>query len=174
MMNTAFNFDNLDAIFDQVLPDYRHIQKWVQPAPALVTSQAYLKWYVLYPQALPITDEQVAQAQNFLLDEMKADRLKLRHEVGFVVLHRCSEMLIIYACTWRGNNEVWETLYHQDLTAGTPFKLFKREDTSPTFCVWVLPAVWHEQQAWVRYLQSSRDPGAKAAYVADQLLAGWV
>ena len=31
----------------------------------------------------------------------------------------------------------------------------------PTFCVWELGAVWHEQQAWSRYLRSSRDESAE-------------
>lgn len=26
----------------------------------------------------------------------------------------------------------------------------------PTFCAWELDAVWHEQQAWSRYLRTSR------------------
>ena len=28
--------------------------------------------------------------------------------------------------------------------------------------------VWHEQQAWVRYLLSTRDENAKVAYVNDR------
>ena len=165
MSSTPTHFDRN---FAQVSPDYQHDPKWMQPRPALATAEVYLKWYLVYPQALPITNEQVAEAQAFLLDEMKAERLQLKHEVGFVVLHRCPEFLIIYACTWRGNNEVWETLYHKNLVAGAHFKGLERENTSPTFCVWVLPAVWHEQQAWCRYLLSPRDHADKAAYLGDQ------
>src|SRR6266566_1231239 len=40
--------------------------------------------------------------------------------------------------------------------------------TAPTFSVWVLGAVWHEQQAWTRYLYSQRDDPAKYAYAQDQ------
>jgi hypothetical protein len=35
----------------------------------------------------------------------------------------------------------------------------------PTFCVWELGAVWHEQQAWSRYLRSPRDAAARQAYL---------
>src|SRR5260370_37373222 len=41
--------------------------------------------------------------------------------------------------------------------------------TAPTFSVWVLGALWHEQQAWTRYLYSQRDDPAKYAYAQDQL-----
>ena len=47
--------------------------------------------------------------------------------------------------------------------------MLERSSTTPTFCVWVLGAVWHEQQAWTRYLYSERDDAAKYAYVQDQM-----
>jgi hypothetical protein len=37
-----------------------------------------------------------------------------------------------------------------------------------TFCVWELGAVWHERQAWVRFLSSQRDEAAKLAYINDR------
>jgi hypothetical protein len=37
----------------------------------------------------------------------------------------------------------------------------------PTFCVWELGAVLHEQQAWIRYLRSARDGASRAAWLAD-------
>ena len=51
----------------------------------------------------------------------------------------------------------------------TGYKVTERENTSPTFCVWVLPTVLHEQRAWVKYLESSRDYRAQEAYLGDQL-----
>jgi len=30
----------------------------------------------------------------------------------------------------------------------------------PAFCVWELVPVWHEQQAWKRFLESARDEAA--------------
>ena len=35
----------------------------------------------------------------------------------------------------------------------------------PTFCVWELGAVCHEQRAWSRYLRSSRDAVARREYL---------
>jgi len=37
----------------------------------------------------------------------------------------------------------------------------------PTFCVWELGAVWHEQQAWSRFLRSARGAVAREAYLRD-------
>ena len=37
----------------------------------------------------------------------------------------------------------------------------------PTFCVWELGAVWHEQQAWSECLRSKRDEPPKQADLQD-------
>jgi hypothetical protein len=159
----------INHLFSQVSSTYQHQPKFVRPGPALVTNDVYLKWALIEPESLPITPTQVNEAQTFLLEELSAGRLKLTNEVGFVVQHRCAKVLILYVCTWRGDNEVWETLYHTVLEPEAHYKVTTRENTSPTFCVWVLPAVLHEQRAWVKYLESSRDHLAQEAYLSDQL-----
>jgi hypothetical protein len=156
-------------MFNQVSADYRHVQKTVRPGPALVTTDTHLKWHLIQPESLPISEAQVLEAQTFLREELASGRLGLKDEVGFVVQHRTAEWLILYVCSWRGNNEVWETLYQQHLGSGVGYQVFQRENTSPTFCVWVLSAVAHEQQAWSRYLLSGRDQTAKEVYLSDQL-----
>lgn len=158
--------------FKQVEMGYRHYPKRVQPAPALQTPEVYLKWYRIYPEALPISEEERLEAQNYLREELALGRLELSNEVGFAVQHRTPEWLILYVCTWRGNNEVWETLYHNRLASGEGYKPFQRANTSPTFCVWVLAAVAHEQKAWSRFLGSARDPSAQENYLHDQLTDG--
>jgi hypothetical protein len=174
----------LDHLFSQVSSTYEHQQKSVRAGPALETADVYFKWSLIEPESLPITAEQVNGAQTFLLEELNSKRLKLRNEVGFVVQHRCAKVLILYVCTWRGDNEVWETLYHtlvaaearagqarvgQARAGQARYKVTQRQNTSPTFCVWVLPVVLHEQRAWVKYLESSRDQMAQEAYLNDQL-----
>ena len=164
---------NRTTLFEQVSDDYQHNQKWVQPAPALVTPDTYLKWYLIYPGSLPITSDQIDDAQTFINSEIEAGRLALRNEVGFVVQHRCAEVIILYVCTWRGNNEVWETLYRKETNPEAHYKVIERVNTSPTFCVWVLSAVLHEQKSWTHYLQSQRDETAEQIYLNDQM-TGWV
>jgi hypothetical protein len=155
-------------LFSQVSSSYQHQHKSARPGPALETSDVYLKWSLIEPESLPITSAQVNEAQTFLLEELNSGRLKLSNEVGFVVQHRCAKVLILYVCTWRGDNEVWETLYHTVLQPQARYKVTQRENASPTFCVWVLPAVLHEQRAWVKYLESARDLVAQEAYLHDQ------
>jgi hypothetical protein len=159
----------INHLFSQVSSTYQHQAKSARPGPALETANVYLKWSLIEPESLPITPAQVGEAQEFLLEELNSGRLKLHNEVGFVVQHRCAKVLILYVCTWRGDNEVWETLYHAVLEPQALYKVTERENTSPTFCVWVLPAVLHEQRAWVKYLESARDHAAQMAYLGDQL-----
>ena len=66
---------------------------------------------MIYPEALPITPSQVADAQAHLAAEVDTGHLTLENEVGFVVHHRVPDLEILYVCTWRGNNELWETLF---------------------------------------------------------------
>jgi hypothetical protein len=159
----------IDHLFSQVSSSYQHQVKSARPGPALESSDVYFKWTLIEPESLPITPAQISEAQAFVLEELSTGRLKLHNEVGFVVQHRCASVLILYVCTWRGDNEVWETLYHSLVVPEARYEVTQRQNTSPTFCVWVLPAVLHEQRAWVTYLESSRDLVAQEAYLSDQL-----
>jgi hypothetical protein len=89
--------------------------------------------------------------------------------LGFVILHRCGkEFHFLLVGTWRGNNEVWETVFYKDGDAMADFALFPREGVhKPTFCVWELAAVWHEKQAWERFLMSARDTAAAQVWLSD-------
>jgi hypothetical protein len=163
------NSPNTGPLFSQVSTEYRHYAKLIRPGPALKTSAVYFKWHLIYPESLPILAEQVAEAQAFLRQELASDRLKLSDEVGFVVQHRTPEWLILYVCSWRGNNEVWETLYQNRIASGLGYQVLGRENTSPTFCVWVLSAVAHEHRAWTQYLKSARDAAAREVYLHNYL-----
>jgi hypothetical protein len=101
---------------------------------------------------------------------MEEGRLGLKNEIGFVVHHQCSSAYILYICTWRNENELWETIYIKDPVVDNEFQQLKRNPTTPTYCVWVLGVVGHEQQAWTHYLYSPRDNAAKYAYVQDQMM----
>ena len=48
------------------------------------------------------------------------------------------------------------------------FAPFPRDGThKPTFCVWELAPVWHEKEAWERFLKSARDEIAAQAWLGD-------
>jgi hypothetical protein len=157
-------------MFEQVAPTYQHRQKFIEPGDALTTSDVYLKWYDIYRQETPIPAQFVHETHSFLRSELDVGTLPLKNELGFVIHHQCSAVYILYICTWRNENEVWETIYSKDVNNDGPFQLLERGSTAPTFCVWVLGVVWHEQQAWTRYLYSKRDDVAKHTYIHDQII----
>ena len=60
-------------------------------------------------------------------------------------------------------------MFYKDGDAMTEFALFPRDDShKPTFCVWELAPVWHEKQAWERFLDSARDEVAAETWLEDR------
>jgi len=149
---------------------YRHGPKHVTPQARLDLTGACLKWYDLARATTPVPDAIRVLARDHLIAESKADRVGLDGEVGFVVLHRCeNDFYFLIVSTWRGNNEIWESVYYKQDAATPGFSLFPREGRHKgAYCVWELGAVWHEQQAWVRFLASIRDASAQQAYLDDR------
>lgn len=155
-------------LFRMVEEEYRHVTKAVRPMPPLSESEVLLKWYSLAVEERRHSDAEIAEAQAFILAEARDGRLGVVDEVGFVVQHRIAAADVFYVCSWRGNNELWETHYVRTLDTGM-FEMASHGTRFPTFCVWVLAIVDHESRAWSRYLRSPRDAAARDAYVADQL-----
>jgi hypothetical protein len=153
-------------LFQEVADHYVHVRKEMRAAPPLVAPGIFSKWYLVNPPGRPFAESDVQAAQSFLLSEIESGRLGLRNQVGFTVQHRCAKVDIFYVCSWRENNELWETLYM--LPAGGTYRLAQRDNTTGTYCVWVIPAVTHEQQAWLAYLRSPRDGAARRRYCEDQ------
>jgi len=144
---------------------YRHAPKRVTPGEMVEVAGAALKWYAIYSEDRPVPDEITQLAQSYLLKTPLEAR-----GLGFVVLHRCGhDFYFLIVCTWRGSNEIWETVFYKDGDAMADFALFAREKShKPTFCVWELVPVWYEQKAWVRFLQSARDEAAAQAWLGDR------
>ncbi len=158
---------------DGVTPGYRHIYKRIQSAPCVEVGDTTLKWYDLAPADAPIPDEVRELARRDLQAAAEDDTLGLSEELGFVILHRCGgSFYFLLVCTWRNDNELWETVWAKDGEADPAFNPWPLEGTHrPTFCVWELGAVWHEQVAWSKYLRSSRDAAARQAYLGSSCRA---
>ena len=150
-----------------VIPEgYEYREKLITPEEGLSLPTAYLKWYNLYPPETKITEEQMAESRAFLATAV--EQLKLKDELGFVILHRAGSYLLLMLMTWRNTNEIWEAVYAKDLTQAGGYTETKFENNHRgTFCVWELGAVWHERHAWVRFIKSKRDEAAKLAYIND-------
>jgi len=153
----------LDAGIDA---GYQHGTKRVTPGEPLALPEALLKWYGLHRDDDPIPDSVTRLAR----ERLTAGPLAASGR-GFVILHRCgAAFYFLIVCTWRNSNEMWQTVFYKDGDAMREFALFPREgEHKPTLCVWELVPVWHEQQAWERFLRSPRDTAAAAAWFADRL-----
>ncbi|MFI1176765.1 hypothetical protein [Streptomyces melanogenes] len=147
-----------------VADTYQHVSKLMTPADGLRLPGAYLKWYDLRRAELELSTEERQQARDFLA----STELPFDDELGFVILHKCTPTFsFLLVQTWRGENELWETVFAKNDDG--PFQLHTFPgDHRGTFCVWEMGAVWHEAQAWSRYLASVRDDEARKAYVEDR------
>src|SRR5687768_7925214 len=148
-----------------VAPSYRHTAKQAISRDPITVPGARLKWYDINPsdRAIPPAIHELARKH------LAKEELGFDGELGFVILHRCGEeFYFLIVSTWRGNNELWETVFYKE-NDGTPgFSLFPREEQHKgTFCVWELGAVLHEKKAWEKFLLSSRDDAAETAYLRD-------
>ena len=152
-----------------ISPEYRHVTKSIEPGQALeLGSYATLKWYEIASPDAPVPAEIAELARQCLADEVMGGAIELEG-LGFVILHRCGDgFYFLLACTWAGNNELWETVWAKDGDADPMFRPWPlARGHHPTFCVWELGAVWHEQQAWSRFLRSGRGAEDVYAYLAD-------
>ena len=148
---------------------YVHISKVARPESRLTLGETALKWYDLAPEDAPVPLAIRALARRNLRDAARAGELGISGELGFVILHRCGEgFYFLLVSTWRNDNELWETVWAKNGNADYAFRPWRVEGSHrPTFCVWELGAVWHEQQAWSRYLRSERDAADRQAYLRD-------
>ena len=152
-----------------VRPDYEHISKLIRPEASLTLGATVLKWYDIAPADAPVPLAIRALARRNLRDGSKSGELALADELGFVILHRCGESFyFLLVSTWRNDNELWETVWAKNGGDAVKFKPWPIAGSHrPTFCVWELGAVCHEQQAWSRYLRTPRDEPAKQGYLGD-------
>lgn len=153
-----------------VAADYHHAEKVVRPEPSLALDGTMLKWYDLAAHDGPVPLAIRAIARRCLRDASRADELGALGELGFVVLHRCSDdFYFLLVCTWRNENELWQTVWARDGEHDALFRPWPAEDAHrPTYCVWELGAVCHERASWTRYLLSPRDEAARHEYLRDR------
>jgi hypothetical protein len=151
----------------EVERSYEHISKVVSPEPRLTLHDAVLKWYDIAPEDSPVPLAVRALARRNLRDASKAGELGLGDGLGFVILHRCGESFyFLLVSTWRNDNELWETVWAKNGDSEFAFRPWPLDARHhPTFCVWELGAVCHEQQAWSRFLRSPRSERDKEDYL---------
>lgn len=166
-MSLVETIPHLERLGNVVPEGYVYYEKLVTPGEDISLPGAYLKWYDIRRPDVEIVQELVEESQAFVAAEV--ERLKLKDELGFVLLHDCRPALLLMILTWRNTNEIFESAYAKDITRTAGYQPIMFETSHrATFCVWELGAVWHERQAWARFLASKRDETAKLAYVNDR------
>jgi hypothetical protein len=160
---------DLSALGNVVDPEYVHVTKQITAGPPLVLPDAFLKWYQLARPDQTITPAADQLTRDFLREEVAAGRLPISGDLGFVIHHLSGEHIhLLLVFTWRGNNEMWETVYVRDARTDAPYALGPQDTHRGTMCVWEFGAIAHEHQAWTQYLRSPRDEAAKHTYTDSQ------
>jgi hypothetical protein len=147
-----------------VKENYKHAPKRATPGKPVEVNGALFKWYALYSDGEPVPDEIERLARDYLA------RTTLEAKgLGFIILHRCgNDFYFLIVNTWRGNNELWETVFYKDGDRMKDFESWPRDGMhKPAFCVWELMPVWHETKSWERFLLSGRDEAAAQAWLGD-------
>jgi hypothetical protein len=149
---------------------YQHTPKRVTPGDSIEANGAMLKWYRLArPSRTGLNDRLVPDEIESLARAYLAGPALEAKGLGFVILHRCgNDFYFLIVSTWRGNNELWETVFYKDGEAMADFALWPRDGMhKPAFCVWELAPVWHETKSWERFLMSGRDEKAVQIWQRD-------
>jgi hypothetical protein len=153
---------------------YRHHQRLITPGATLSLGRTDLKWYELRRPDARIPEGLELTTRAFLQAEVEAGRLAIEGQPGFVMLHLAdskagaNSVALLLVSTWNKSNELWETVYWKP-TDGGAYQRVPRPEHAATYCVWELAVVWHERQAWTRFLESSRDRAALDVYLDDHV-----
>ena len=142
----------------QVSPTYRHYEKAIHSRGVTDPNICRLKWYDINRSDQPIEQAIRDIARRFVSRKLASDDGPSAKELGFVLLHRCGEeFYFLGLCTWRGNNELWKTIFFLKTDTMEDFALFEQDEPhKDTFCIWELAVVSHEALAWETYLNSKR------------------
>ena len=87
----------LESLGNVIPEGYEYFEKVITPGEGLSLPTAYLKWYNLYAPDMPITEAQAAESRAFLATVV--DKLKIKDELGFVILHRAGNYLLLMLMT---------------------------------------------------------------------------
>ena len=110
------------------------------------------------------------EGRAFLTTASQDGQWILEDALGFVEVHHCTSVVFLIVFTWNNDNELWQSVFVKDLDTDGPFGRVTTGTAGhrPMLCVWELAPVWHEREAWNRYLASPRDEPARSAYVDDR------
>ena len=130
-------------------------------AEVITVEKTQLKFYLLAERLDDITADDISKAKKTIADH--SEIFKNADEMGFAILHRCGENYLLLVCSFRNENEIWETVYYD---GSGKFEVWDRKlPHLPTFCVWEMNIAYHESQAYKTFLGSAMDEKAKEDYL---------
>ncbi|WP_343643227.1 hypothetical protein [Chryseobacterium sp.] len=135
--------------------------KYAQPKGIIIVGKTKFKWYDLANDPAEVSQQDIENAQKYI--ESAEENFKNIDDLGFVIMHRCGKNYLLLVCTWRNENELWESVYYD---GSGQFEIWDRNKTHlPTYCVWEMGIVYHESQSWKKYLGSGREDKDKETYL---------
>ncbi len=121
------------------------------------------KWYNLAEDPDQVSKQDINHAKICI--ENAQEKFQDIEDLGFVIMHRCGEKYLLLVCTWRSENELWESVYYD---GSGRFEVWDRnKNHHPTYCVWEMGIVYHESQAWKKYLGTAREKENQKNYLND-------
>ncbi len=137
--------------------------KYAQPKGIFTVGKTKFKWYDLASDPSEVSQQDIDSARVCI--ENAEENFKNISDLGFVIMHRCGKNYLLLACTWRSENELWESVYYD---GSGKFEIWDRNKTHlPTYCVWEMGIVYHESQSWKKYLGSGREEKDQKDYLKD-------
>ncbi|REC49551.1 hypothetical protein [Chryseobacterium pennipullorum] len=135
--------------------------KYASSKGVFTVGKTRFKWYNLASDPAEVVWKDIQKARFCI--ENASENFRDIDDLGFVIMHRCGEHYLLLVCTWRSENELWESVYYD---GSGDFEVWDRNKTHlPTYCVWEMGIVYHESQAWKSYLGSARDENNRIDYL---------
>lgn len=137
--------------------------KYASPKGIFTLGRTRFKWYNLAEDQAVISPQDIINAKMCI--ENADENFQDKDDLGFVIMHRCGENYLLLICTWRSENELWESVYYNG--SGT-FEVWDRKNIHiPTYCVWEMGIVYHESKAWKKFLGTDRTDVHEQDYLND-------
>jgi hypothetical protein len=137
--------------------------KFASPQGVFEVGKTNFKWYNLAENIEDISSEDISNAKACI--ENAEEKFQDLDDLGFVILHRCGENYLLLVCTWRSENELWESVYND---GSGKFEVWERKNIHiPTYCIWEMGIVYYESTAWKKFLGTRREETEKEQYLND-------
>ncbi|UWX60841.1 hypothetical protein N0B40_00920 [Chryseobacterium oranimense] len=141
----------------------KYPSKFATPKDIFTLGRTRFKWYNLAEDPAVIFPQDIINAKACI--ENADENFQDKDDLGFVIMHRCGENYLLLVCTWRSENELWESVYYDG--SGT-FEVWDRKNIHiPTYCVWEMGIVYHESKAWKKFLGTDLTEMHQQNYLND-------